>query len=132
MAIPRTKQQVLQDAEGIWLCAVLAVARSGLAWRELREKAWAGEIRHQGENRTGDPLWFHEEDITAIARAQPAKQAELPAKPKRKQTDAQLEAMHTRIWKNEAKTRRQSKPTGGVSAHAERVLLSNLKKPEKP
>lgn len=132
MAIPRTKQQVMQDANGIWLCAVLAVARSGLAWRDLREKAWADEIRHHGESRSGDPLWFHEEDITALARAQTAKQPEPTAKPKRRQTDAQLEAMHTRIWKNEAKTRRQSKPTGGVSAHLERVLLSDLKKPGKP
>lgn len=122
MAAPRTKQAVMQDDRGIWLSARLAMQRTGLTWRALRDLAFADAVRNHGEAPNGDPLWFHEEDITAMVKAAAAEAAaQPPPKPKRPLTDAQLEAMHTRQWKAEAKTRRSK--GSALETHSTRVLL---------
>jgi|GEM_PF-3386393 len=141
--MPGKRQKVMQDQNGIWLSATLACQRTGLKRADLYDIAQAGTIRHQGENPHGNPAWFHEADITAYVRSRaantPDASSKPPAKPKRKPTDAQIEAKHTREWKKAVERDRNlysrnlgltggrsAGPTGGVSAHLERVMLHEI------
>lgn len=152
MAISNSRQKVMQDKDGIWLSATLACERTGLKRVELYRRALAGEIRHQGENPKGNPAWFFEAEITAIVRAKLSAARDAPpkatAKPKRKITDAALEASHTRQWKKAIEDDRnlyarnlgltqgrRAGSAGPVAAHQERIMLfeiseSNKKKPD--
>lgn len=139
MAISNRRQKVMQDKDGIWLSATLACERTGLKRAELYRRAMAGEIRHQGENPKGNPAWFLEVEITAIVRAKLATASDAvpkaTAKPKRKMTDAELEASYTRQWKKEVEEDRnlyaqnlglthgrRAGSAGPVAAHQERIM----------
>lgn len=121
MAGPRS-MRVRQDADGIWLGISLAMQRTGLTRAELVQAASGGDLRTQEWDRRGVPVWFHEEDVTRLARQRQTTPA--PAKPKRRMTDAQLEAMHTRTWKKEAETRRYR--GGQIGNHLEGVMLHDI------
>ena len=105
------------------------MARTGFTCNLLQNMVREGSLRGQGEDRNGDPLWFHEEDITRIARAQQETQLQAKPKPYRKQSDSQLEAMHTRQWKREAKSRRYR--GNAQSSHMERVMFMNKEPSDK-
>ena len=119
-----TGKLVLQDAEGIWLAPSLAAKRTGLSRRELARRAALGELSSRDDDR-GRPAWYREEDIAKLVRTlafEKHGKADRP-KPKRKLSDAALEAKHTRAWKKEAETRRYG-GGGAIEAHLERVMIA--------
>ena len=119
-----TGKLVLQDSEGIWLAPSLAANRTGLSRRELARRAALGELPSRDDDR-GRPAWYREDNIAKLVRTLAFEnhgKADRP-KPKRKLSDAALEAKHTRAWKAEAKTRRYG-GGGAIEAHLERVMIA--------
>lgn len=120
---------VRHDADGIWLAAALAAEKSGLTKPELARRALAGELAFQGD-KFGRPVWFAEPQIMALARANHEAELAKAAKPKRKLTDAQMEAQHTRQWQAAAKVTRYG-GGGPVTAHIERAMIAETMLPKK-
>ena len=148
MSIPAKGQKVMQDQDGIWLSAKLACQRTDLKRADLYRLARDGIFRHRGEDAKFNPAWFHEGDITAFVRTRLANvrnaPPKSPPKPRRKSTDAQIEAKHTREWKKAVERDRtiyardlgrtggrSGGAVSGVAAHLEGVMLYDIEQAKK-
>ena len=82
------KPQVKQDQSGIWLAAPLAAKKLGLTKPELARLALAENLTFQ-EDRYGNPVWYLEPEIAALAKVHFEQARAKSAKPKKPKTERQ-------------------------------------------
>ena len=113
----------IREQDGIeWYDEAYTIKQTNQKPAQLHKKVEAGKLRSLKDPQ-GIPRWYARPDVEALREAFLKRSK---AARSRKPSDEQLEARHTRDWKEEAKTRRYG--NGPVAAHLERVMLYDIER----
>ena len=123
----KRKADVRQEGETYWFSLPLAAGLAGLTQAEMMRRANAGELIT--DPKVTDDYWFEREEIWALKKAREVRSAEWRQRnpngaKKRGKTPEQQEKEWAR--QSEDLKKRQRQGGGGVSAHYEKILLSEV------
>lgn len=121
----KRKPDVRQDGASYWFSLPKAAGLAGLTKKEMMRRADAGELRT--DPAEPDEYWLEREEIWALKMAKEERSAEWRARnpegaKKRVKTPGQQE----KEWAKMARAQPLGGRGGGVSAHHEKVLLSEI------
>lgn len=113
----------IREQDGIeWYDEAYTTKQTNQKPAQLHKKVDAGKLRCL-KDAQGTPRWYARPDVEALREAFLKRSKAAKAW---KPSDEQLEARHTREWKEEAKTRRFR--GGPFAAHLEKVMLHDIER----